>query len=105
MEIGHYDLSLGNVLLTKEKPCSEFMADAVIQHQFRHPESPPATFNQRPLDLRDGGCLHDFDMARQLPSPDVGATPALVVRSPYFAFTRAFIYIVREPYYLRLSAH
>ncbi|KAJ7863197.1 hypothetical protein B0H13DRAFT_2070959 [Mycena leptocephala] len=67
----HRDLSIGNVLLSKDISCSpSFLSDAVASAQVILGTS--VTFTQRTLEQRIGGLLHDLDMAgRAHPPPEM----------------------------------
>ncbi|KAJ6584948.1 hypothetical protein B0H19DRAFT_1059269 [Mycena capillaripes] len=61
-DITHRDLSIGNVLLSKDFPCSpSFLSDAAASAEALLGSL--VTFTQRPLEQRMGGLIHDLDMA------------------------------------------
>ncbi|KAJ7043939.1 hypothetical protein C8F04DRAFT_1228819 [Mycena alexandri] len=70
-DIVHRDLSIGNVLLSKDMACSpSFLSDAVASAEVILDTS--VAFTQRTLEQRIGGLIHDFDMAgRAHPPPDM----------------------------------
>ncbi|KAJ7668282.1 hypothetical protein B0H14DRAFT_3538962 [Mycena olivaceomarginata] len=67
----HRDLSIGNVLLSKDIACSpSFLSDAAASAQAILGTS--VAFTQRTLEQRIGGLIHDFDMAgRAHPPPEM----------------------------------
>jgi hypothetical protein len=73
--LAHRDLSIGNVLLSRDVECHPaFFAEAASSVQ--EIANRPAVFSQRQLDDRVGGVLHDMDMAGRLrPSRRVKQAP------------------------------
>ncbi|KAJ7760514.1 hypothetical protein B0H16DRAFT_1532544 [Mycena metata] len=70
-DLVHRDLSIGNVLLSKDIACPpSFLSDAAASAQAILGTS--VNFTQRALEERIGGLIHDLDMAgRAHPSPDM----------------------------------
>ncbi|KAJ7873660.1 hypothetical protein B0H14DRAFT_2719497 [Mycena olivaceomarginata] len=69
----HRDLSIGNVLLSKDIACSpSFLSDAAASAQAILGTS--VAFTQRTLEQRIGGLIHDFDMASRAHPPPEMAT-------------------------------
>ncbi|KAJ7683973.1 hypothetical protein B0H17DRAFT_1073148 [Mycena rosella] len=67
-DILHRDLSIGNVLLSKDIACSpSFLCDAAASVQAILGSS--VAFTQRPLEQRIGGLIHDMDMAGRAHPP------------------------------------
>ncbi|KAJ6498155.1 hypothetical protein C8R47DRAFT_1069026 [Mycena vitilis] len=66
--IAHRDLSIGNVLLSQDTPCSAAFfshARAIATATL----GTPVNFKQRELEQRVGGLLHDMDMAGRVHPP------------------------------------
>ncbi|KAJ7217223.1 hypothetical protein GGX14DRAFT_602654 [Mycena pura] len=67
-DLVHRDLSIGNVLLSKDTKCpSAFLSEAVASAQGII--GTPVVFQQRELEHRMGGLIHDMDMAGHLYHP------------------------------------
>ncbi|KAJ7498626.1 hypothetical protein FB451DRAFT_1202557 [Mycena latifolia] len=64
-DLAHRDLSIGNVLLSKDTPCSPaFLSEAAASVETL--VGTRAVFTHRALEQRIGGLLHDLDMAGRL---------------------------------------
>ncbi|KAJ7269870.1 hypothetical protein C8J57DRAFT_1323767 [Mycena rebaudengoi] len=75
-DLVHRDFSIGNVLLSKDIPCSpSFLSEAATSAQAIL--NTPVAFKQRTLEGRVGGLVHDFDMAGRVhPLPEVASGDA-----------------------------
>ncbi|KAJ6512926.1 hypothetical protein C8R45DRAFT_1153388 [Mycena sanguinolenta] len=78
-KLGHRDLSIGNVLLSRDVACSKaFFSDAVASAS--ELLGARVVFEQRPLERRNGGLLHDMDMAGPVHQPPAGGVRGLNAR-------------------------